>query len=346
MRRITHPEPEFDESNGLWPAANRAGSQLPAAETTGRCGPADQLVRATQSADQLALSSQRHSCRHARAERYEFPAAVRVNLPPGQHELRFWLAQPLPDQYVEVDVFDGSASAFEPQPRDYVVATEAEPVVLDVEGPCALRVDELVGAETQVRYIPVTAHGPQRIAIKPDPGQAEMFVRVFQRVPSAEATLPAPPMSPPPTIAFTRTGTFIDPTNPQGMSLERVADSYQQLRALDPQALRTAFADFDAGTWSLHADYRRRFAFDEDQLELASTAKNQVEQFGELRAAYQRLDHWTGTYRQLELLAREREVGGNTFGARYHWQHSPLIIRWCISLTPACLVRIPARHNR
>ncbi len=88
----------------------------------------------------------------------------------------------------------------------------------------------------------MTAHGLQRIAIKPDPGQSEMFVRVFQRIPSAEATLPAPPMLAPTTIAFTRTGTFIDPTNPQGMSLERVADSYQQLRALDPHAMRTAFA--------------------------------------------------------------------------------------------------------
>jgi hypothetical protein len=66
-------------------------------------------------------------------------------------------------------------------PREYHVATPAQPVEISVEGPAWLRVDELRGDVTLTRSLLVEP-GRRTVTLRPEAGQREALFRVFRRV--------------------------------------------------------------------------------------------------------------------------------------------------------------------
>lgn len=119
------------------------------------------------------------------------PTRAAWSVPAGEHRLRFWIVEPVANQFARLDLAErraagGVASLVDEAERRYLVSTREEPVVLRLNGPLWLRVDERAedGEGAWVTYRLVEA-GWQTIELRPRRGTGEALLRVFVLEPAA-----------------------------------------------------------------------------------------------------------------------------------------------------------------
>ena len=121
-------------------------------------------------------------------------AQRRLSLPAGEYQLAFRLADPVVNQMVRLRLSllsdDGEEPLAEPSVKTYQVATAEQPLLVYVDGPAWVRIDEWRDGQVLSEYQPVPA-GAQVLELAPAPGQDQRLVRVFQRVLRAEPPIPS-----------------------------------------------------------------------------------------------------------------------------------------------------------
>ncbi|MBA3325219.1 MAG: hypothetical protein H0T41_08150, partial [Rhodobacteraceae bacterium] len=122
---------------------------------------------------------------------------VGIKLPPGEQVVRFSLAERQANQFVRLRLReeDGRVIGAERE-RTYEVATPEEPVVLTLQGPVWLQIDEYRDGSTvsRTRFV---ENGLQTIEVVPDPGQSEGLLRIFRLEPDDEPVAPVPRLAAP-----------------------------------------------------------------------------------------------------------------------------------------------------
>jgi hypothetical protein len=224
-----------------------------------------------------------------------------LDLAPGDHVVRITLEPGAGNQFLRVRATKAVADQpprplVEPALRAYHVATPAEPLRLELEGPAWLRVDELRDGQTRSSYRALPA-GWQTVAIGPTGGRPEALLRAFRHVPTG-ARAPRPPDRPSPTAP------------PVPPPLLTVADAPPT-----PWLLRDGLAlgGQEDGTWSFSGSWARRRTVEED-LDDGAGGGADAERFFELAATYRHFDPGPGAHWQGGVLGRIRSEGGPTLG--------------------------------
>jgi hypothetical protein len=132
--------------------------------------------------------------------------------------------------------------------RTYLVGTAARPVIVEVEGPAWLRVDELRGSDSRVSYREVPP-GWNRLEFRPAAERDEGLFRIFARGPRVpDPQEPHPDADPGPRIAVP---TSADPSRPPPERLHLV-DAFE-------------CEDHEDGSFALGISLNRKKMFDEDE---------------------------------------------------------------------------------
>jgi hypothetical protein len=260
-------------------------------------------------------------------------------------------------------------------PREYHIATAAQPVQLRIEGPAWLRFDELRGDVTYTRALAV-GPGLRTITVKLEPGQKEALFRIFRRAlaPELPVTLPRyipiePIPVPPPELGGEVVRWWGGGVVP-GLTGQGVAGPCRDLITSPPHHLTTQpavlFDDAyrlgtqEKGTWSVTAEYQHRRALEEDNSGVRAILKQEIpdavlrkaleqelklgapDVFGELRGARRYYDEWCRVYYETDVLGRVREESGPTFGVREHIRYDPDCIPLFFHLEGSGYVQRPA----
>jgi hypothetical protein len=224
---------------------------------------------------------------------------VRQALAAGEHVLRIRIAEPLLNQYLRIKFKEHRANnshwISEPAARRYLLATHEQPLVLMVQGPTRLRIDEWRDGQTLVSYRNLEA-GWQRVVIPLQAGRDEALLRVFRR------TLePARPM-----LTWRRSRYQPEPLEapawPQTPSLQLPAASL---------ATPSLGGWIGQGTGTLTSGWTSRRLLDEEP---GATAAE--ERFFNLGAAYRWSSGRQDTYYQADANLRLHEVGEPTLAMR------------------------------
>lgn len=120
---------------------------------------------------------------------------VHIPVPAGPHKISFELGERTESSFVSLQLQDGTGMRLDAsRRRGYDIATHEKPLVLAVEGPAWLRIDEYRDGETLSRYraLPEAA---RTVTLSPEPGQEEALFRVFLLRPRDAAS---PSRLPPP----------------------------------------------------------------------------------------------------------------------------------------------------
>ncbi|WP_043342152.1 hypothetical protein [Belnapia moabensis] len=232
------------------------------------------------------------------------PATIRIPVPEGEHGLRFSIADPQSNRFIRLRFTEAAEGAARPAPsepeRAFDVATVAEPVVLTLEGPAWLRVDEFSPEGGIVPRYQHVAPGWQTLRFRPPPGQAELPLRIFRLVPERGALLPAPPP-----LAATEAAPGAPIAVPDRQPAQPIA--------LED---RLPLGGQEDGSWSLSASVERTLPADEEP-GLSRSAL-----YAQLLAGWRYLDtrnrlHWRG-----EVLGRGDMDGGSpALGLRGRVEH-------------------------
>lgn len=227
-------------------------------------------------------------------------------VPPGDHVVRFALAEPLENGYVRLHLSEPGQVIGERRDRSYDVATAAQPLIVTVAGPAWLRVDELRDGRTISSYRQVDS-SIERLNLRPAAGQGEALFRLFELTPD-EAESPAPEPLP-----------FI-PVLPVLTPVLTVADAKlaESVRFVDVLPLGRQ----EDGTTSLGISGQRRTPTTEEE---DGGRRERVDQFVEARIAHRHFAPDARLWSRAELLGRVRERGGPTLGARGRLDLSPAV---------------------
>ncbi len=240
-----------------------------------------------------------------------------INIPEGEHSLRFFLENPTANTFVKIKLYEKTITQPNWQPlviepkKDYLVATKTDPIILDIEGPAWLRIDEWVNGKVISKDCFVK-EGSQKIEIRPKKEGEEKLLRVYRRISRA------------PNIA--KPGV---PASAHYVPVKVVPTSF--IRWDQPPPIKgkevLPLGGQENGTLSLTASLNRRLAFD-----VITPNKNTdtLDYYGEERATYRYFDEinrffWRGT-----ALSRQRRRGDPTFGIEGLIEYSPLT--WPITL--------------
>jgi LysM repeat protein len=223
--------------------------------------------------------------------------SVTQPVPPGNHLLRMRVNEPVLNQFLRVFIREpgnGSGHPLSTRPgmRSYHVATRDEPVVIELEGPTRLRIDELRDGRTLHRYRNIAA-GWQQLRIGAGPNQEEALFRIH-RLTARQPAAPLPARQP--------------AWDPLPVPLLAVSDS----PAVSAEPLpddRFSLGGQEDGTWSMTSSLVNRRSLDEDRNE-----NDNGEEFAELRATHRFFDADSHSYFRTDLLTRLHDAGGPTLG--------------------------------
>ncbi|MFC7737635.1 hypothetical protein ACFQX4_17740 [Roseomonas sp. GCM10028921] len=231
------------------------------------------------------------------------PAArIRISIPEGEHGLRFSIADPQSNRFVRLrftEIAEGSGGADHPAPREperaFDVATTEEPVLLTLEGPAWLRIDELGPDGTVTPRYRSVGPGWQTLRLVPPADRAELLMRIFRLVPDRAAPAPAPPSLPQAEVAPGAPIAVLDVPPALSIVLED----------------RLPLGRQEDGTWSLSASVERALPPDEDPGQSRSALYTQ------LLAGWRYLDVVNRLYLRGEAILRgDIDAGSPTLGLR------------------------------
>lgn len=223
--------------------------------------------------------------------------SVAQSVPAGNHLLRVRINEPVLNQFLRVSIREqgnrsGNLVTTRQGQRTYHVATRDEPVVLDLEGPTRLRIDELRAGRTFYRYRNVAA-GWQQLKIEVGNNQEEALFRIY-RLTTRQPAVRLPARLP-----------VWDPISMPVLALPDTATVQVAPRPVD----RFSLGGQEDGTWSLTTSLVNRRNLDEDHNQEYSREK-----FMELRATHRFFAADSHSYFRTDLLTRLRDTGGPTLG--------------------------------
>ncbi len=226
-----------------------------------------------------------------------------LSVPQGLQTLLIQMTHPWVNQFLRVSIHEQQPVLHEQQ-RLYHVATTHEPVVLDVEGPLWLRVDEFMPAlvgQHKIHYHSV-AQGLQSLTFKPANGQSKRLLRFYgllmKNAPSPQSKkrhYPVTQQPLPPAWVKNR------------LPLEKIND------VVDNYALGKQ----EQGTPSVMLSWHRRKNFEED------FNRSDWQQFMELRAQYRYYDDILRRHYKSDVFARRNRFSDLTLGGEYQINDSP-----------------------
>lgn len=226
---------------------------------------------------------------------------LEIPVPPGEHDLRISLPQPLANQFLRLRVREGGRSLVEPLEQTYQVATQAQPLRLQAQGPAWMRVERRQGQRQTSGQQPL-APGWQPVSLTPRDGEEELLrpeLRLWDPAPRPARTRDANRVLEP------LPATDLEAAEPAQPAAIRLQDRY-------------ALGSQEDGTWSFGLDSTRRSNFTED-----ASGSSAPEQFLELHTDYRFHAEPYDAYHQTRLLVRQREVGANTLGLKHLSQFQP-----------------------
>ncbi len=248
----------------------------------------------------------------------ESPSArIQVTIPTGEHAFRCWTLNPVVNQYVVVKKtyvnHPGEEQTISPDSlvptnqRFYHVATATEPIELNIQGPTWLRIDELQGTTTILKYRYVE-EGLQKVYIKPESDREEGFYRIFNRTPNEIKPEASPNLIEKEAIPVSETLVQLD--------------EYPE-ELLEKQWLSGPVEERYNGTWSLTTEGRRRRIIEEDFERNAD-----FDDYIETNVAYRYYHEPWNTFFQNEVLTRYRSPGGPTLGLIEEIRYAPDWTPW------------------
>lgn len=221
------------------------------------------------------------------------------SVPAGKHLLRVRIHEPVLNQFLRVYIREqGNHSrdliTTRTGQRSYHVATREEPVIVELEGPTRLRIDELRGGRTFHRYRSIGA-GWRQLRLEVGSDQDEALFRIH-RLATRQPETPLPARQP--------------VWDPLPLPLLAVPDTFSVQEIPLPKD-RFSLGGQEDGTWSLTTALVLRRNLDEDR-----DVQDSSEKFMELRATHRFLNADLHSYFRTDLLTRLRDAGGPTLGVQ------------------------------
>lgn len=222
-----------------------------------------------------------------------------MNIPPGEHFLRIGIKEPVPNQFLRMHIAEvkkGKEISVWGRPVElqYYIATEEEPVVMEIEGPSVLQIEELSNGKIYEGYRKIE-EGWHTVKIPTRDGQKETLYRFYRRGISDEPPSPVRKY-----IAESRPipESIIRPASFKDSEYVKLKDDYP-------------LGGQEDGTWTLSGEFAERRNLQEDK-----DYQDGLEEFIELKATYRSFDDLRRTLFRTDMLGRIREFGGPTFGVK------------------------------
>ena len=224
---------------------------------------------------------------------------VHLAVPKGQHALRFYIREPVVNQFLRLSIIEQRPSSVQPLhhrfERVYHVATHTEPVEIVIAGPSWLRIDRWHQGGTQTHYQAV-APGWQTLKFYPEPGEREAHLRLFQRIPAPEADSPKP-----------RQPLYVPDRVPSPMAHWAPLPRHARVELHDAYPLGTQ----EDGTWSFGSQLVSRYNEQED------VSLSEAERFVAISLTHRYVDPFRHLYVETEAIGRGRTDGGPTLGLQH-----------------------------
>lgn len=217
---------------------------------------------------------------------------LKLTVPAGEHEIRFYVPQPISDQFIALRFSDPGSPGQIREERPYFLSTHNQPLQVYTQGPALLRIDEWADGHSVSRYQEV-APGWQKITLAPQSGKPESLLRVKQRAFVTEPQALANRLPEREIVPVPLAGVALPPAANAGAV--RLDDRYQLGRQED-------------GTMSMGFDLQRRNNLQEDR------NLSGPEEFGQYRFEHRYFNEVRNEYWFTRALARARTHGGPTFG--------------------------------
>lgn len=230
-----------------------------------------------------------------------------MKIPPGEHFLRIGIKEPVPNQFLRMHIAEvkkGKEISVWGRPLElqYYIATEEEPVVMEIEGPSVLQIEELSNGKIYEGYRKIE-EGWQTVKIPARDGQKETLYRFYRRgvkdepaTPVRQYTAESEPMPEP----------VIRPASPKALEYVKLKDDYH-------------LGGQEDGTWTLSGEFVERRNLQEDV-----NFQDGLEEFIELKAIYRSFDDLRRTLLRTDMLGRIREFGGPTLGLKESLDWRPI----------------------
>lgn len=219
-----------------------------------------------------------------------------LDIPAGEHEVRFSIANPVTNQFVKLRFAYPELNIQLSRERTFFVSRHDAPLQVNVKGPTTLKIDEWHEQKLITRYQTVEP-GWQHITITPSINQNQSLVQVRQRI-ANELIKPVKPR------IITRRIKPASGYEVQPVVVTSADNSVYQTRlesSLDAIQSNT-------GTWSLATDLIRRNNVQED------AGLSGPIHFQQLRLEHRYFDLDNQAYWNTELFTRYRENGKPSFG--------------------------------
>lgn len=250
---------------------------------------------------------------------------VRLLVPEGQHALRFYIREPVINQFLRLNIIEIRRASARPLQRRferaYHIATHAEPVEILLAGPSWLRIDQWSKSGIRTRYQTVAA-GWQTLTFYPEPGQREALLRLFQRI-------PAPEVSPLPPRQLAHEPDLI----PSPLATSRPLKRFSLVELHDAYPLGKQ----EDGTWSIGSRFVSRRNTQED------VGLSDAERFAELSATHRYADPFKRLYTETEALGRWRTDGGPTLGLKHILAYRPARRSLALRLSGTGFLQLPIK---
>jgi hypothetical protein len=222
-----------------------------------------------------------------------------MKIPPGEHFLRIGIKEPVPNQFLRMHIAEvkkGKEISVWGRPLElqYYTATEEEPVVMEIEGPSVLQIEEMSNGKILEGFRKIE-EGWQTVKIPPREGQKETLYRFYRRgvkdepaTPVRQYTAASEPMPEP----------VISPASSKALEYVKLKDDYH-------------LGGQEDGTWTISGEFVERRNLQED-----IDFQDGLEEFIEMKATFRSFDDLKRTLFRTDMLGRIREFGGPSFGLK------------------------------
>ncbi|MCA9214773.1 MAG: hypothetical protein KDB27_16995 [Planctomycetales bacterium] len=254
------------------------------------------------------------------------PHLVTVRLEPGKHRLSVGTLKHVANQYlrVRIDAKNHVTPPLTSRERYYHAATIDQPLEFAVSGPARLRIDELRDQTTLTKYVNVLSGERRSFSLRPMSASSEALFRIFELTtdrrdkhsettytPLAPLPVPSSQITTEPTInVSTRSDGQFDDRSLALVTHELPGPSirFEDLYELGGQ---------EDATWSFTPGWYQRRPVEESEFVRAPDEFTEFSFARRFRSDREVVD-------SSELIYRERESAGSTFGIGYLIEHENL----------------------
>jgi len=259
---------------------------------------------------------------------------IERSIGPGHHTIQFKILQPIENQLLKISVaFSKNHQKENPQQQDYLIkevkriyhiASLAEPIEFEIEGPAWLRIDEWRSGKTISRYQAVN-DGFQTIRLFPVDGLDEGLFRVFYKTNKKSRVTPTARIQ----MTYSQT--------PIKSFFQLPTRAVHQSIVFRDQSL----LDFQANsTISMTGKWVGRKNINEDDVSL-----DQKDQFMEMGSHYRFYDESVRTYYHAQFFTRQKDNGSALLGVKGQLLRLPEELPFNLRLNGSFYMQQPENQN-